>query len=73
MQVIDAALEQITQAFYPKPLECQINGKTYLIERIPAGWTWRNEDGNFQEDFGIKPFPTAAEAQQSAMDNARAA
>lgn len=64
---LDIVLDQITQAFRPAPITCQINGQTFYIERIAAGWFWRNEDGDTQEDFGIAPFGTAAEAQNSAI------
>jgi hypothetical protein len=57
------------QAFRPKAVICQINGKGFIIECITAGWCWRNEDGDCQEDFGIAPFGTATEAQQSAMSH----
>jgi hypothetical protein len=65
---IEPALDYIFNAFCPKPFRCQINGKIYLIEKIAAGWSWRNEDGDTQQDFGVEePFPSAVEAQQDAI------
>jgi hypothetical protein len=69
---LEALNDHIIQAFQPKPLECRLNGKLYYIERITAGWCWRNEDGDTQEVFGIiEPFATATEAQQSAIDHVK--
>lgn len=63
---LDTVLSNIFEAFRPKPVKCQLNGKWYFIERTGHGWAWRNEDGDLQEDYGITPFETAAQCQQSA-------
>jgi len=69
---IEPAIDIIAQAFLPKPIKTWINGKLHLIERIGSEWTWRTEDGDCQEDFGIEPFASAVEAQQSAIHFVRA-
>ncbi len=67
---IQPVIDHIVKAFYPDPIKFQLNGKLFLVDRIGTGWTWRNEDGDCQEDFGIiEPFPSAAEAQQSAINH----
>jgi hypothetical protein len=70
-QVISEMNDRVIDAFWPKPIECRINGKLYLIERIRSGWCWRDEDGNCQEDYGIQPFAEAWQAQQSAINFVR--
>ncbi len=64
----EMALSCIIEAFYPKPIRCEINGKAYFIEHVTGGWGWRNEEGNCQEDFEIGYFASAVECQQSALD-----
>lgn len=65
-------IDHIVQAFYPKPLECCLNGKTYFIERIADGWAWRNEDGDTQDDYGLEAFEEAWQCQRSAIGFVRA-
>ncbi len=65
---IEPAIDSIVGAFFPRPIVCRVNGKLFLIERIGAEWTWRNEDGDTQEDYGIEPFAEAWQAQQGAIN-----
>lgn len=64
---ISEVSNRIYEAFSPKPVKAQINGKWYFVERVTEGWSWRTEDGDTQEDYGFRPYRTACECQDAAM------
>ena len=69
---LEAVNNQIINFFRPEPVKCWINGRVFFIQQTDGGYGWRDEHGDMSEDFGLTPFQTAAEAQQSAITHVRA-